>query len=170
MTVHINTQLQLFSIKKYSKTWKEQHPSGQCLHKFWIIFQAFNLFSARPCSCSRRRTSWGTWRRGWSSRPGMLSCFKNKRGYFLLNSLIRCSDDLFYWFFFIQIHHTHHTYSSKKERQDIEDLEVPETKRLFLQQTSFESQKSKEEKEYLDAINKEVTKWTKSHLNKIVVT
>ena len=60
--------------------------------------------------------------------------------------------------------------SSKKERQDIEDLEVPETKRLFLQQNSFENQKSKEEKEYLDAINKEVTKWTKSHLNKIVVT
>ena len=61
-------------------------------------------------------------------------------------------------------------YSSKKERQDIEDLEVPETKRLFLQQTSFESQKSKEEKEYLDAINKEVTKWIKSHINKIVAT
>jgi hypothetical protein len=61
-------------------------------------------------------------------------------------------------------------YSSKKEKQDIEDLEVPETKTLFLKQTNFESQKSKEEKEYIDAINKEVTMWTKSHINKIVVT
>ena len=43
-----------------------------------------------------------------------------------------------------------------KEKQDIEDLEVPETKRLFLQQNTFQSQKSKEEKEYLDAMNKEV--------------
>jgi hypothetical protein len=59
---------------------------------------------------------------------------------------------------------------SKKERQDIEDLEVPETKRLFLKQNSFESQKTKEEKEYLDAINKEVTQWIKSDINKIVVT
>jgi len=56
---------------------------------------------------------------------------------------------------------------SKKEKQDIEDLEVPETKRLFLQQNSFESQKTKEEREYLDAINKEVTKWIKSNCNEL---
>ena len=60
--------------------------------------------------------------------------------------------------------------SSKKERQDIEDLEVPETKRYFLKLNSFESEKKREEKEYLDAINKEVIDQTKSHQNKIVVT
>jgi len=59
---------------------------------------------------------------------------------------------------------------SKKERQDIEDLEVPETKRYFLKLNSFESEKKREEKEYLDAINKEVIDQTKSHQNKIVVT
>ena len=61
-------------------------------------------------------------------------------------------------------------FSSKKERQDIEDLEVPETKRYFLKLNSFESEKKREEKEYLDAINKEVIDQTKSHQNKIVVT
>ena len=38
-------------------------------------------FSARPWSCSRRRTSWDTWRRGSSSRPGMSRGYRNKRGY-----------------------------------------------------------------------------------------
>ena len=61
-------------------------------------------------------------------------------------------------------------FSSKKERQDIEDLEVPETKRYFLKLNSFASEKRREEKEYLDAINKEVIDQTKSHQNKIVVT
>ena len=57
---------------------------------------------------------------------------------------------------------------SKAEKQDVEDLEVPQTKRLFLTQHSLESQKIKEEKEYLDALNKEVTSKIKSHTNKIV--
>ena len=35
---------------------------------------------------------------------------------------------------------------------------------------SFENRKKKEEKEYLDAINKEVTDWTKSDQNKIIET
>ena len=47
--------------------------------------------------------------------------------------------------------------STKAEKQDVEDLEVPQTKRLFLTQHSLESQKIKEEKEHLDALNKEVT-------------
>ena len=59
---------------------------------------------------------------------------------------------------------------SKKERQDIEDLEVPETKRFFLKLNSFEDEKKKEEKEYLDAINKEVIYEIRSDRNKIVVT
>ena len=46
---------------------------------------------------------------------------------------------------------------SKKEKQDVEDLEVPETKRLFLEQNALDAKKSKEQKEYLDALNKEVT-------------
>ena len=45
----------------------------------------------------------------------------------------------------------------RKEKQDIEDLEIPATKRIFLEQQSYKRQKSKEEKEYLDALNKEVT-------------
>ena len=34
---------------------------------------------------------------------------------------------------------------------------MPATKRIFLEQQSYKRQKSKEEKEYLDALNKEVT-------------
>ena len=44
----------------------------------------------------------------------------------------------------------------KKEKQDIEDLEIPATKKVFLEQSSYKKQRSKEEKEYLDALNKEV--------------
>ena len=44
----------------------------------------------------------------------------------------------------------------RKEKQDIEDLEIPATKRIFLEQSSYKRQKSKEEKEYLDTLNKEV--------------
>jgi len=44
---------------------------------------------------------------------------------------------------------------TKKEKQDIEDLEIPATKRIFLEQNSYQKQKSKEEKEYLDALNRE---------------
>ena len=47
----------------------------------------------------------------------------------------------------------------RKEKQDIEDLEIPATKRIFLEQSSYKRQKSKEEKEYLDALNKEVKYW-----------
>ena len=45
---------------------------------------------------------------------------------------------------------------SKKEKKDVEDLEVPETKRLFIEQNTLDAKKSKEQKEYLDALNKEV--------------
>ena len=45
---------------------------------------------------------------------------------------------------------------SKKEKKDVEDLEVPETKRLFMEQNTLDAKKSKEQKEYLDALNKEV--------------
>merc|ERR1719266_1877793 len=41
---------------------------------------------------------------------------------------------------------------TKKEKKDIED---PETKRLFLEQNTLDAKKSKEQKEYLDALNKE---------------
>ena len=44
----------------------------------------------------------------------------------------------------------------RKEKQDIEDLEIPATKKVFLEQNKYKKQKSKEEKEYLDALNKEV--------------
>ena len=44
----------------------------------------------------------------------------------------------------------------KREKQDIEDLEIPATKKVFLEQSSYKKQRSKEEKEYLDALNKEV--------------
>ena len=47
-------------------------------------------------------------------------------------------------------------YFSKKEKKDVEDLEVPETKRLFMEQNTLDAKKSKEQKEYLDALNKEV--------------
>ena len=47
-------------------------------------------------------------------------------------------------------------YIRRKEKQDIEDLEMPATKKIFLEQQSFKRQKSKEKKEYLDALNKEV--------------
>ena len=47
-------------------------------------------------------------------------------------------------------------YFSKKEKKDVEDLEIPETKRLFLEQNTLDAKKSKEQKEYLDALNKEV--------------
>lgn len=46
----------------------------------------------------------------------------------------------------------------KKEKQDIEDLEMPATKKIFLAQNTYQRQKSKEEKEYLDALNREVIK------------
>ena len=45
---------------------------------------------------------------------------------------------------------------SKKEKKDVEDLEAPETKRLFMEQNTLDAKKSKEQKEYLDALNKEV--------------
>ena len=54
-------------------------------------------------------------------------------------------------------------YFSKKEKQDIEDLEVPETKKYFLKLNTLENEKKKEEKEYLDALNKEVIDQTGSH-------
>jgi len=44
---------------------------------------------------------------------------------------------------------------TKKEKKDVEDLEIPETKRLFLEQNTLDAKKSKEQKEYLDALNKE---------------
>jgi len=44
---------------------------------------------------------------------------------------------------------------TKKEKKDVEDLEVPETKRLFMEQNTLDAKKSKEQKEYLDALNKE---------------
>ena len=44
----------------------------------------------------------------------------------------------------------------RKEKQDIEDIEIPATKKVFLEQNKYKKQKSKEEKEYLDALNKEV--------------
>ena len=47
-------------------------------------------------------------------------------------------------------------YFSQKEKKDVEDLEVPETKRLFMEQNTLDAKKSKEQKEYLDALNKEV--------------
>ena len=54
-------------------------------------------------------------------------------------------------------------YFSKKEKKDVEDLEVPETKRLFMEQNTLDAKKSKEQKEYLDALNKEVI-WERSNL------
>ena len=60
-------------------------------------------------------------------------------------------------------------YFRKKEKQDIEDLEIPETKRLFMKQNSLESKLTKEEKEYLDALNKEVIGLINIDVNKIVV-
>merc|ERR1712038_1969427 len=44
---------------------------------------------------------------------------------------------------------------TKKEKKDVEDLEVPETKRLFMEQNTLDAKKSKEQKEYPDALNKE---------------
>merc|ERR1711962_215026 len=41
---------------------------------------------------------------------------------------------------------------TKKEKKDVEDLEVPETKRLFMEQNTLDAKKSKEQKEYLDAL------------------
>merc|ERR1712038_1471649 len=44
---------------------------------------------------------------------------------------------------------------TKKEKKDVEDIEGPETKRLFMEQNTLDAKKSKEQKEYLDALNKE---------------
>ena len=59
----------------------------------------------------------------------------------------------------IKSHHYKTWFRRRKEKQDIEDLEIPATKRIFLEQSSYKRQKSKEEKEYLDALNKEVKYW-----------
>ena len=61
-------------------------------------------------------------------------------------------------FIFIHICQLYFTIYRKKEKQDIEDLEIPATKKVFLEQSSYKKQRSKEEKEYLDALNKEVTR------------
>lgn len=58
----------------------------------------------------------------------------------------------------------------RKEKQDIEDLEMPATKRIFLEQQSYKRQKSKEEKEYLDALNKEVTGRAHTKISMFLVT
>ena len=57
--------------------------------------------------------------------------------------------------FSIDAYYVKHNFS-KKEKKDVEDLEVPETKRLFLEQNTLDAKQSKEQKEYLDALNKEV--------------
>ena len=61
------------------------------------------------------------------------------------------SDD--FWTSFYYFSHLNYR---RKEKQDIEDLEIPATKKVFLEQNKYKKQKSKEEKEYLDALNKEV--------------
>ncbi len=45
---------------------------------------------------------------------------------------------------------------SAKEKQDVDDLEVEDTKKLFLEQGTWEAKQKKEMQEYLDAKNKEV--------------
>merc|ERR1712038_1556161 len=55
---------------------------------------------------------------------------------------------------------------TKKEKKDVEDLEIPETKRLFLEQNTLDAKKSKEQKEYLDALNnKEIATQELANLN-----
>ncbi len=51
-----------------------------------------------------------------------------------------------------------------KEKQDVDDLEVEDTKKLFLEQGTWDAKHRKEMQEYLDAKNKEV-KWAAATLN-----